>query len=79
MNTYTVRVRNRKADLGMLVDYIRIIDDTNPLTEGRYENDHPLLITGHNSGGGNAWTTKESSTATDGDFLQTLLPEKPDG
>jgi uncharacterized protein (DUF2141 family) len=68
---YTVRIRNL-SPVEMVLDYIHVLDEFNPLIAGRYENNHPQILAGLNNGQPHNWQTLLSRNASEGAYLQTL-------
>ncbi|MBZ0296088.1 MAG: S8 family peptidase, partial [Anaerolineae bacterium] len=64
---YTIRVRNKAAET-LLVDYVYTTVSTTPLTQGYFEETHPVLVAGRQGAG---WVTTTGSNYSGGAAVQT--------
>ncbi len=68
---YTVRVRHNNPSQStgnfLYIDYIQVMNDLEPLTVGRHEDNHPSLTNGTTG----TWTTQFTRNASEGSYLRT--------
>ncbi|MBZ0288965.1 MAG: hypothetical protein K8I30_15210, partial [Anaerolineae bacterium] len=67
--SYTVQVRNTLASR-LVLDYVAVFNSVDPLAEGRYEENHPKLITGRQGAG---WSAVTGSAYSGGAAAQTSV------